>query len=150
MSTSPEIAGSRLHRTGIHNMTSALSVAGLRADLGKVTGLNAKVAVLLTRLVGTMWCAYVFAAIALVSLPDAIKGGRSTLVSWIAQTFLQLVLLSVIMVGQSVQSTAADARAAQTFADVERIIDALDTKTAGGLQEVLAAVNVLGKEGGPP
>lgn len=150
MSTSPEIAGSRLHRTGIHNMTSALSVAGLRTDLGKVTGLNAKVAVLLTRLVGTMWCAYVFAAIALVSLPDAIKGGRSTLVSWIAQTFLQLVLLSVIMVGQSVQSTAADARAAQTFADVERIIDALDTKTAGGLQEVLAAVNVLGKEGGPP
>jgi len=131
-------------------MTSALSVAGLRTDLGKVTGLNAKVAVLLTRLVGTMWCAYVFAAIALVSLPDAIKGGRSTLVSWIAQTFLQLVLLSVIMVGQSVQSTAADARAAQTFADVERIIDALDTKTAGGLQEVLAAVNVLGKEGGPP
>lgn len=150
MSLSPEIAGPRLHRTGIHNMTSALSVAGLKTDLGKVSGLNAKVAVLLTRLVGTMWCAYLFAAIALVSLPDAIKGGRSTLVSWIAQTFLQLVLLSVIMVGQSVQSTAADARAAQTFADVERIIDALDTKTAGGLQEVLAAVNVLGKEGGTP
>ena len=150
MSLSPEIAGPRLHRTGIHNMTSALSVAGLKTDLGKVSGLNAKVAVLLTRLVGTMWCAYLFAAIALVSLPDAIKGGRSTLVSWIAQTFLQLVLLSVIMVGQSVQSTAADARAAQTFADVERIIDALDTTTAGGLQEVLAAVNVLGKEGGTP
>lgn len=135
------------HRNTLHHMTAAVSLTGLKVDLGKVSGLNAKVAVLLTRLVGTMWCAYLFGAIALVSLPDAIKGGKSTLVSWIAQTFLQLVLLSVIMVGQSVQSTAADARAARTFEDVEKIIDALNTKTEGGLQEVLAAVQALGIKG---
>lgn len=123
MSLSPEIAGPRLHRTGIHNMTSALSVAGLKTDLGKVSGLNAKVAVLLTRLVGTMWCAYLFAAIALVSLPDAIKGGRSTLVSWIAQTFLQLVLLPVIIVGQNIQAAAADARSAATYEDAGAILE---------------------------
>ena len=44
-----------------------------------------------------MWCAYVFAAIALISLPNAIDAGRAALISWIAQTFLQLVLLSIII-----------------------------------------------------
>ena len=56
----------------------------------------------------------------------------------------------MIMVGQAVQSAAADARAAQTFADVEHIIDALNTKTAGGLQEVLAAVKNLSVVGPTP
>lgn len=55
--------------------------------------------------VATMWCAYLFAAIAFISLPKAIQSGDSiTIISWIAQTFLQLVLLSIIMVGQKVQS----------------------------------------------
>lgn len=52
-----------------------------------------------------MWCAYLFAAIAFISLPKAIQSGDSiTIISWVAQTFLQLVLLSIIMVGQRVQS----------------------------------------------
>jgi hypothetical protein len=55
--------------------------------------------------VATMWCAYLFAGIALISLPKAIQSGDSiVIVSWVAQTFLQLVLLSIIMVGQKVQS----------------------------------------------
>ncbi|MHB1009716.1 MAG: hypothetical protein ACYC1E_10880 [Propionibacteriaceae bacterium] len=59
----------------------------------------------ITRVVGTMWCAIAFAILALVSLPGAIASGSLvTIVSWIAQTFLQLVLLSVIMVGQDLQS----------------------------------------------
>ena len=58
-----------------------------------------------TGMVSTMWCAYIFAAIALISLPSAIRSGNTiVIVAWIAQTFLQLVLLSIIMVGQSVQS----------------------------------------------
>jgi hypothetical protein len=64
-----------------------------------------------------MWCAYAFALFDLISLPDAIRGGLATLVSWVAQTFLQLVLLSVIMVGQNVQAAAADKRAEATFHD---------------------------------
>ena len=53
-----------------------------------------------------MWCAYAFALIALLSLPSAIRSHDIlVLVSWVAQTFLQLVLLSIIMVGQDVQST---------------------------------------------
>lgn len=41
---------------------------------------------------------------------------------WIAQTFLQLVLLSIILVGQNVQAAAADKRALDTFTDAEMIL----------------------------
>ena len=59
--------------------------------------------------VATMWCAYLFAGIALISLPQAIQSGDSiVIVSWVAQTFLQLVLLSIIMVGQKVQSQSVE------------------------------------------
>jgi hypothetical protein len=59
-----------------------------------------------------MWCAYAFGLLALISLPSAIRSGDSIIiVSWIAQTFLQLVLLPIIIVGQNVQAAASDARA---------------------------------------
>lgn len=59
----------------------------------------------ITNGVATMWCAYLFAAIALISLPTAIKSADTIIIiSWVAQTFLQLVLLSIIMVGQKVQA----------------------------------------------
>ncbi|WP_321960832.1 hypothetical protein [Paraburkholderia sp. J7] len=89
-------------------------------------GLNGRIAVAITNVVGTMWCAYVFAAIALVSLPSAIQGGVSTLVAWVAQTFLQLVLLSVIMVGQKVAAAASDKQALQTYKDAEALLKLQD------------------------
>ena len=59
-----------------------------------------------------MWIAYLFAAIALISLPAAIESGQIiVIVSWVAQTFLQLVLLPIIIVGQNVIQAANDARA---------------------------------------
>jgi hypothetical protein len=70
----------------------------------------------ITKAVGTMWCAYAFALLAFVSLPSAIRSGNLvTLVSWISQTFLQLVLLSIIIVGQNVLGAAADKRAEATY-----------------------------------
>ena len=87
---------------------------------------NAWLAVKITRGVGSMWCAYLFAALALVSLPAAIQSGNNVIiVSWISQTFLQLVLLSVIIVGQNVQAASSDARAE---ADHETL-DAVHTLT---------------------
>jgi hypothetical protein len=69
----------------------------------------------ITSSVGTMWCAYIFAAIALISLPKAIQSGDSiVIVSWVAQTFLQLVLLSIIMVGQKVQSASVEQKIDET------------------------------------
>jgi len=65
--------------------------------------------------VATMWCAYLFAGIALISLPKALQTGDSiVIVSWIAQTFLQLVLLSIIMVGQKVQSAIVEQKIDET------------------------------------
>ncbi len=73
---------------------------------------NAFVAVKITTIVGSMWCAYVFALLALISLPAAIKSHDPIIiVAWIAQTFLQLVLLPIIIVGQNIQAAANDARA---------------------------------------
>jgi hypothetical protein len=136
--------------------------AAIRKAVGQVEGVNAKVAVIITSGVGTMACAYLFCLIALVSLPEILiqanvlsgssvphflnNQGLILIVAWIAQTFIQLVLLSIIMVGQRVQSSASDARAKKEFEDTEVILDRLDTNTAGGLAEVLAAINALGAQ----
>lgn len=84
---------------------------------------NAKLGLRITNAVGTMACAYIFTIIALISLPSAIKTQSViVIVSWIAQTFLQLVLLSIIMVGQNVQAQASDARAENTYKDAEAVL----------------------------
>jgi hypothetical protein len=69
---------------------------------------------LITKVVGTMWCAYVFTIIALISLPAAWSGGSATFIPWLAQTFLQLVLLSIIIVGQNLQASVSEQRAIET------------------------------------
>ena len=73
-----------------------------------------------------MWCAYIFALSAFISLPSALRGGTAPLVSWVAQTFLQLVLLSVIMVGQKVAAAASDKQALQTYKDTEALLKIQD------------------------
>ena len=128
--------------------------ARIRQAVGEVEGFNAKLAVVITSGVGTMACAYLFALIALTSLPIILvqagaipaswvptfllKPGLILIVAWIAQTFLQLVLLSVIMVGQQVQSLAADARSQETDDNTKKLIDLLDINTAGGLADLKA------------
>jgi hypothetical protein len=62
----------------------------------------------------------------LISLPEAIQGGTAPLVAWVAQTFLQLVLLSVIMVGQKVAVAASDKQALQTYKDTEALLKIQD------------------------
>ena len=89
-------------------------------------GINGRIAVFITNIVSTMWCAYLFAIIAFISLPTAIAGGTATLISWIAQTFLQLVLLSIIMVGQKVAAKASDKQALQTYKDAEALLKIQD------------------------
>ena len=93
---------------------------------------NDWLAVRITKVVGTMWCAYAFAALALISLPAAIRGGTATLISWIAQTFLQLVLLSIIMVGQNIAARKSDRQLEQTYRDSEELL-----KISGAIQELL-------------
>ena len=97
-------------------------VADQLARDSAINRFNTFLALKITSAVGTMWCAYAFAALALVSLPDAIRGGLATTITWTAQTFLQLVLLSIIIVGQNVQAAAADARAQATYEDADAVL----------------------------
>jgi hypothetical protein len=86
-------------------------------------GLNGRIGLLITTLVGTMVCGYVFAIIALISLPSAITSHNLTvIIAWISSNFLQLVLLPIIIVGQNLQAKASDTRAAQTYMDAEAVL----------------------------
>ena len=77
--------------------------------MNRINEFNRRLAQKITSFVSTMWCAYIFAALALISLPAAIKSGDVVIiVAWVAQTFLQLVLLSIIMVGQQVSSASVE------------------------------------------
>ncbi len=128
---------------------------------------NKKLAVGITSTVGTMTSAYIFTVLSLVSLPAVlsdvspktfgsifphwlVSASLILLIAWIAQTFLQLVLLPVIIVGQNVQAEASDARAGKTFEDVEdaktcirQALNLLDIHTEGGLKDVLDAIEAL-------
>ena len=69
--------------------------------MDRINAFNRRIAEKITSVVSPMWAAYLFAAIALISLPAAIRSGDTlTIVDWVAQPFLQLVLLSIVMVGQ--------------------------------------------------
>lgn len=103
--------------------TVAAAVAQVHGP-GPIGRLNAKVGLKITLVVGTMWCAYLFTILALVSAPSAFTSGNLLIiVAWIAQTFLQLVLLPIIIVGQNVQATAADARAEATYNDAAAVLE---------------------------
>jgi len=83
--------------------------------LQKINNFNTKLAAKITSGVSTMWCAYAFALIALISLPAALKtGDLIIIVAWVAHTFLQLVLLSIIMVGQNVSSASVEQKITET------------------------------------
>lgn len=110
----------------------------IKRDWQAVEGFNAKVAVLLTGIVGTVWCFWAFNGIALVSLPSAIKTGNLTIIiAWVSSNWLQLILLPALLVGQRLQSLAGDARAEKQFADTEMILDRLDERTEGGIKAIL-------------
>jgi hypothetical protein len=85
-------------------------------------GINGKIGLLITTWVGTMVCGYIFAAIALLSLPAAITSRNLTIIIAWSSNFLQLVLLPVIIVGQNLQAKASDKRAEDTYNDAVAVL----------------------------
>jgi hypothetical protein len=83
---------------------------------------NAKFGLRITLVVGTMWCAYIFTILALFALPSAIKQGTYFIIVWLSSSFLQLVLLPIIIVGQNIQAAASDKRAEETYKDAEAVL----------------------------
>jgi len=153
-------SGRPVHAQTHHYLPAVLRLSPrmLREDLRRADSFNAKFALVLTRSVGTMWCFYVFNGVAFVSLPSVIsQGSLQPLIAWVSSNWIQLVLLPALMVGQNLQSAAADARAEKTFADVESLLskhdrtwqgveealDRLDTHTEGGLKDVLDQIERL-------
>ena len=129
------------HGIRSNHLAEAVSIRGLKSELSAVTGFNATLATFITSVVGTMWCAYAFGCLALIGLPPVlgltfVPQRFSSLILWVSSEFLQLVLLSVIMVGQAVQGKASDARAIHTYEDTQRLIAMLDLKQTEQLQEL--------------
>jgi uncharacterized membrane protein len=102
------------------------------------SGFNTRVAVALTKGVGTMWTAYTFAVLACIGL-FAILGLLNPivalLVAWASQTFLQLVFLPIILVGQNVLGRKAELqadeqyrRAMSAYHDIEQIMNHLSAQ----------------------
>src|SRR5437868_15404897 len=95
-----DITTARAHRP---RLVMSRDVHGEVHGSGMAGRFNARLALVITKSVGTMWTAYVFAVLALVSLPAALASHDVIIiVAWTAQTFLQLVLLPIIIVGQNV------------------------------------------------
>jgi hypothetical protein len=88
-----------------------------------IAGFNNRLGFWITTKVGTMWAAYAFAGLALLSLPSALSTGDvRVIVDWVAQTFLQLVLVSVIIVGQNQMNARAEMRAEATYKDATALL----------------------------
>jgi hypothetical protein len=113
---------------------------------------NARLAMICTVAVGSMWAAYAFAILAFAGLPTALKPGNIGLLFWISSDFIQLVALSVIIVGQNIQAAASDKRAEQTYLDAEAVLheatqiqdhlaaqDAILTALTAQMRDILAA-----------
>lgn len=91
---------------------------------GNKTSLNDRIGLFITKRVGSMWAAYAFVLLTLISLPAAIASGNElVIVAWVAQTFLQLVLLPVIIVGQNLQAHESEKRAIATYDDAGAILE---------------------------
>ena len=122
---------------------------------------NKQVALWVTKNIGTMTCFWVFSFLAGLSLPATLvlvgwvpktvswvpafllSYGWIYLVQWVCQSYIQLVLLPALMVGQELQNEAADARAARQFEDTETIVDRLDLRTQGGIAELDKKLDML-------
>ncbi len=101
-----------------HANSSTFDPASDKRSVGERIGLA------ITKGVGSMWAAGIFMGITLISLPAAIASGNEmTIVTWVAQTFLQLVLLPIILVGQNIQAAASDRRAIATYEDAGAILE---------------------------
>ena len=90
-------------------------------------GANGRIALRLTALVGTMQAAYLFALLALIALPgvlgfSALPARSLLIVAWVSQTFIQLVMLAVLQLGQNLGAAGADKRAEATYQDAEAVL----------------------------
>jgi uncharacterized membrane protein len=98
---------------------------------------NDRIAVFITSIVGTMWCAYVFAVMVLIPLEYP---NSNTVIQYISSAFLQLILLPLIMVGQNVQGRISETRAKHDHKMIKEELKQIKDMNAN-LHELLTAVH---------
>jgi hypothetical protein len=84
-------------------------------------------AVRLTKAVGTMTCALFFALLALLGMPGLFQPTVAQWIQWLSQTFIQLVMLSILMVGQQVLNRHQELQAEAQFETVQKMYADLET-----------------------
>ncbi len=130
-----------------------------KAEL-EASGVNTRIAVGLTKSVGTMWTAYSFAVLAIIGLL-AILGWLPALVAllvvWASQTFIQLVMLPILSVGQNVLGRHAELMAEEqynttmiTYHHIEEIMQHLSAQDAELLRHTKMLIHLLGAAGIAP
>jgi hypothetical protein len=130
-----------------------------KAEL-EASGVNTRIAVGLTKSVGTMWTAYSFAVLAIIGLL-AILGWLPALVAllvvWASQTFIQLVMLPILSVGQNVLGRHAELMAEEqfnttmnTYHHIEEIMQHLSAQDAELLRHTKMLIHLLSAAGITP
>jgi hypothetical protein len=147
----PHWGFTRHHRFAVHARTTD----HLRPREGDSTyqRFNKRIALWQANNIGTMTAYWTTLFLCLCALPAVLdqmgvlstrvffaRYGFYLLLTWGISTTFQAVMLPGLLVGQSLQNEAADARAAKQFEDSEQIRDWLDLKTQGGLTAVLKTV----------
>ncbi len=86
---------------------------------------NEAIAIVLNAKIGNMLCAYAFcliAAIGLLAILGILPAIVALLVAWASQSFIQLVMLPVIMVSQNVLGKQQEMQSAETARQVSQIL----------------------------
>lgn len=118
-----------------------------------LTGFNMKIAVAITNGLGTMVCAYIFAILAIIGFPG-FRATSTQYVQWVSQTFIQLVALSVLAVGQQVLSKHGELMAEEqykttmnTYHHIEQIMQHLSAQDEELLLHAKMLEHLLEKNG---
>jgi len=135
------------------------NVNALHKEEQAAEGLNTAVAVFLTTRVGTMWAAYSFSMLAIIGLLailNILPPVVALLIAWSSQTFIQLVMLPIIMVGQNVLGRKSELQADEaynttmrTYHDIEEIMQHLSAQDAELLKQSHMIIHLLKTSGIP-
>ncbi len=120
-------------------------------------GFNERLAVKLTKATSTMLCAYFFVCLALLGFP-ALSAWLGPMVAiyvvWFSQTFLQLVFLPVLSVGQGVLGHHAELMADEqfkttqrTYHDIEQVMHHLDAQDTAILAQTELITKLIEAQG---
>jgi hypothetical protein len=110
-----------------------------------ISSFNQQLAVALTRLVGSMSTAYLFAILALIGLCGILGLLNPVvviLVSWFSQTFLQLVFLPILSVGQQVLGRHQELQAEEQYQTTQKTYQDAEQMNAA-LQRIEHQVDAL-------